>query len=124
MKKYLVRFHLASGANHRKWQVKFGKQVQYLDPDKVNIVMKGCKLKNHKTVAQQIYEGANKTVCAWIECQSVYVHPKNNLPSNIIKICYNPKLTPNWIEDQKDVDNKSYDWLYTHDRTIYKYKEE
>ena len=40
--------------------------VEFLEPAKVQLIMTGCTFKNSKRAAQKIYDGANKTVCAWV----------------------------------------------------------
>ena len=65
--KYKVRFNLGRGDNYMKWKVSTPSgEATYHNPDDVLIIMKGCKLFNQKGSANKIYEGANKTVCAWV----------------------------------------------------------
>ena len=72
---YRVRFHLGRGANYMKWQVRDSNGgVRYYDPESVRQVMLNAKLHNRPNVAKKICEGANKTVCAWVECELSLIH--------------------------------------------------
>lgn len=100
---YKVRFHLAHGANYQKWQVKKDNNIVFYDPEEVSLVMFNCKLKNHCTVAEQIFRGSHKTVCAWIECQDLQVIDSEQTIGE--QIYYNPKIAPYWQYKQSNVDN-------------------
>ena len=117
--KYQIRFNLGRGVNYEKWKVTnpYG-EVIYLDPSEVLIIMKGCKLVNHKGTAQKIFEGANKRVGAWVECDEVEVTNKPVLNSSARKVCYNPRVEPNWTLDDENVDKQEFDELFTADRSI------
>ena len=130
---YKVRFHLARGVNFEKWQVKNldTNEVTYYDPNFVSLKLKGCKLKNSKTVANQIYCGKNKTVCAWIECSDIKVdvliqrYPKytdytSRNYYSVTPIFYNPKNHPFWTdEDYNDLDGRCYGFLQTINRQVF-----
>ena len=115
---YKVRFHLAQGQNYRKWQVKCGSNITYHDPEKVILIMRNCKLKNHKTVAKQIFNGSHKTVCAWIECDHLAIVPILPIVGNPAEISYNPKKAPHWVCNNIDVDNKTFHLLHTNNRKV------
>lgn len=66
--KIQVRFHLGAGKNFMKWQVKEDGRVSYFDPETTNLVLINAKLRNQIETAKKINQGANKTVCAWVEC--------------------------------------------------------
>jgi hypothetical protein len=117
--KYKVRFHLAKGQNYKKWQVKYGDIITYYDPDKYIIMMYNCKLKNHKTVARQIFAGMNKTVCAWIECDDICITQKLSLVGNPSEVKYNPKENPFWTINGQDSDNKTFNVLHTYERKVF-----
>jgi hypothetical protein len=118
---YKVRFHLAAGENFMKWQIKHPDgTVEFHDPNSVGIIMTGCFLRNQKGTAEKIFEGANKTVCAWVEAKEVTVLPFSEVtvdPEN--KIGYNPKVTPNWVYKGEDVDGESFTSMYSVGRTLY-----
>lgn len=117
---FKVRFHLAAGENYKKWQVKQGSEVTYYDPEHVCLIMTNCRLRNSKQIAQKIKEGANKTVCAWIECENLVVQEIHNNNNQNPDITYNPRVQPHWVEDGKDVDNQRYSSLYTNGRGVYR----
>jgi hypothetical protein len=120
-KKFQVRFNLGAGENFMKWKVTSPNgEVRYFEPTDVNIYMVDCKLVNQKSTAQKIYGGANKTVCAWVECSHVVISPK--IPNDFIdggaKVSYNPRVTPNWVMNGENVDKKSVGNLVSMDRTL------
>ncbi len=96
---YRVRFHLGRGENYMKWQVKDSNGVvRYYDPESVRLVMLNAKLHNRPNVAKKICEGANKTVCAWVECEWVGVvsNMETKVPFGKNAILYNPRKSPHW----------------------------
>jgi len=106
-----------------KWQVKNVKTeyTEYIEPEKFSIVMHGCKLRNHKSTAQKINDGANKTVCAWIECETLHISARN-IPSSPIdwELRYNPRVKPWWTDGMGDgdYDNQEFDCLWTEGRKV------
>ena len=113
--RYRVRFHLARGENYMKWQITdthFGR-VMYFNPDNVELVMFNCRLMNQRGTANKIHEGANKTVCAWIQCKDLMINLKRDirgLPAvnsgwserNLDKVgavSYNPRKAPHWCDE-------------------------
>lgn len=122
MKRYKVRFHLAKGDNYMKWQV-FDLQSgmkDYFDPDVKSIIMRGCKLGNHPKTAKKIYEGDNKTVCAWVACDDVTVTDTLPITGTMSHYKYNPKKNPHWhTETLKNADNLTFKIMMTHKRKVY-----
>lgn len=94
MKRYEVRFHLGKGENFGKWQVKSLAGVRYYDPATVSLTMLDCQLRNHPTVAKRIFDGANKDVCAWVDCNEVLVEAPHTPPG--LPVSYNPRVAPYW----------------------------
>lgn len=122
---YKVRFHLARGKNYMKWQVRSGDSVvTYFDPEKYFFIMSDCKLINKKSIAKKIHGGANKSVCAWIECKNLEVIEEQyfNLqipPEQYYPIFFNPKVKPFWEnEDGVNIDNFKHTILITHKKTV------
>ncbi len=109
-----VRFNLGRGKNFLKWKVSYPNgKVVYLNPKEVSLYMEDCKLINQQTTAKKIFNGANKTVCAWIECGSVSINSKiNTLPPSTL-LHYNPRITPHWIMNDMIVDKMRFDSLFT-----------
>jgi len=120
---YKVRFHLGAGKYHRYWQVITPDgDRNYYDPQEVNLVMRNARLHNNCKVARQIHGGRNKTVCAWIKCDDLevitimsYLFDKSPIEevTKKEKLSYNPRKSPHWLENGKNVDFKRYKLLFT-----------
>lgn len=119
-----VRFHLGRGEHYQKWQVSRGGEVTFYDPSTVCLKMKGCQLKNHRKVAEQIYSGENKTVCAWINCEQVEVAPpqKNAVKGPAALLTYNPKVRPHWSSASapsvENLDGAEFGEITSHGRAL------
>lgn len=107
-----LRFHLAKGANFMKWQLTTtaGNKV-YRDPQTFQCFQVG-KLKNQKGTATKIHQGANKTVCAWIEYSSDPLSFKTGMTKEVIsnfkKVYYNPRKLPYWHDEAgNNLDNQT-----------------
>ena len=129
---YKVRFHLGRGKNFMKWEVTSNLNtgdgtgakhvVSYVNPQENQLAMLGCKLSLQPTAAQKIHDGANKTVCAWIECESVQVLEVNRLKPNEqdYRIKFNPRQNPEWTDGYNNVvSGNEYEILFTNDRTLW-----
>lgn len=120
---YKVRFHLARGKHFMHWQVKSSEGiVSYVDPQDNQLALLGCKLSLQPTAAQKIHDGANKTVCAWIECEEVQVLSVDRIKPNEqdYRIRFNPRVSPNWIDENNTiVSGEQYQILFTSDRTLW-----
>jgi hypothetical protein len=105
-----VRFNLSRGKNYMKWKIAYPDgNIEYLDPNKVDLLMKKCKLRNSQRTAQKIFDGENKTVCAWILCDDVVIseNQKEPLEENG-RLRYNPRVKPNWDFRDVNVDGKQF----------------
>ena len=94
-----LRYHLARGEFYKHWQLKNTKRGKpvYLNPEDTNFLLEDVKLYNRRSVAQKIYEGSNKDVCAWLAIKgSVKVHTTEFDVSNMTEISYNPRAAPFW----------------------------
>jgi len=129
---YKVRFHLGRGEHFMHWQIKSklntgdgtgAKEiVDYVDPLDNQLAMLGCKLSLQPTAAQKIHDGANKTVCAWIECESVQVLEVNRLKPNEqdYRVKFNPRQNPEWTDGYNNVvSGNEYEIIFTNDRTLW-----
>lgn len=102
MKRIKVRFNLSRGKNYLKWKIEYPSgEVEYHSPTDTQLIMKTCQLKNNRNIADKIFHGEHKTVCAWILCEDIEVRfdkfvAYDNNPSNL-RLRYNPKITPNWV---------------------------
>ena len=127
---YKIRFHLGAGRNYMKWQIKDGEgKTRYLDPDANIIVATNATLKNRKGTAQKIYEGCNKTVCAWIEAEAVEVHKcmgemaihiSMSVLGSSRPVAFNPREAPHWRDmSGNDIDGTSHKSVKTFGRSVY-----
>jgi len=129
---YKVRFHLGRGEHFMHWQIKSklntgdgtgAKEiVDYVDPLDNQLAMLGCKLSLQPTAAQKMHDGANKTVCAWIECESVQVLEVNRLKPNEqdYRVKFNPRQNPEWTDGYNNVvSGNEYEIIFTNDRTLW-----
>jgi hypothetical protein len=120
MKSIKIRFNLGRGKNYMKWKIEYPDgQVLYTDPEGTQLVMKDCTFKNHKSTAQKIYDGANKTVCAWILCKELEIRTENHIDDDANRVYYNPRVQPNWLFDGVVVDGKTSPQLHTIERGVY-----
>ena len=122
LKRYRVRFHLAKGKNFMKWQVfdKLHNTKDYYDPDTRSIIMRDCFLGNHATTAKKIFDGENKTVCAWVACNEVCVVDSAPTVGKLTHYKYNPRKNPHWHTDTlNNADNLKFNVMVTNKRKVY-----
>ena len=125
MSKYKIRFNLGKGVFFMKWKVTSPEgDTEYLDPSRFTIIMRNCKLRNQPSTAQKIHDGANKTVCAWIDAEDVEVMEDYDIDINWYndkRINFNPRKQPNWVyeNDIENLDNKEFSLLTTSGRSVY-----
>lgn len=110
--KIKVRFNLGKGKNYMKWKIWSKIGVEYHRPCDVQLVMYGCQLKNNRKLAERIFNGENKDVCAWIVCDSISIKHEDfkqydgiTYHTDIAKLSYNPRKQPSWVMSGNDVDN-------------------
>tara|TARA_Y100000033_G_scaffold10139_2_gene9245 strand:- start:13450 stop:13857 length:408 start_codon:yes stop_codon:yes gene_type:complete len=119
--KYKVRFHLGRGENYKKWQVRNIKDnsVAYYSPDEYHLSMHVCKLGNKPSVSTKIFNGENKTVCAWVWCDLVTAYKGENTRVGK-QYRYNPRCNPHWhSSDEANLDNCEVLHLVTMGRGIF-----
>lgn len=116
----VVRFHLGRGENYQKWQVSENGEVRYYDPDDTTLRMTNCRLRNRRGTAERIHSGDNKTVCAWVACDSVRADPRpSQAPQGWSRVAYNPRITPNWTADGRNCDGERVPELVSSGRGLY-----
>lgn len=130
MARIKVRFNLGRGANYMKWKVQYPNGlVEYHNPSETQLILKGCQLRNHKGVAKKIFDGANKTVCAWVLCDEIEIiiltttnYLKSFLKLDLMfdRIKYNPRVQPNWLLNDNIVDNEFINSIGSVDSGLYK----
>jgi hypothetical protein len=122
MKSIKVRFNLGKGKNYMKWKIQYpdGK-IEYHSPTEVQLLMYDCVLKNYKSVAQKIFEGGEKVVCAWVLCKSLVITKSEFIQVDLIgeRVRYNPRVTPHWMFNGENVDGMSVDKLVSVDFGLY-----
>ena len=122
MRRIKVRFNLGRGKNYMKWKVEYSKGVsEYYDPKEVQLMMDNCVLKNHKGTSKKIYEGSNKTVCAWVLCETIKLLDKeiNMSYLNGDRIQYNPKIKPNWVINDDIVDDVHFEKIVSFENKLF-----
>jgi hypothetical protein len=119
---YRVRFHLQSGKNFMKWQIRQGKKVVYIDPAQHKLEMLGCKLVNKINRAKQVHERGVKDVAGWVECEDVVINDEIGV-DNLERLFYNPIRDPQWRRESDDGefawDNSEYATLVTQGKQVY-----
>lgn len=115
---FKIRFNLGRGKNYQKWRITDNTNGQsfYLDPKGVCLTLVKCTLRNQKGAANKIHQGANKTVCAWIDCEDILAGSAIDVEGELVK--YNPREIPNWIYRGDNVDGKTFDKLLTNGKNI------
>jgi hypothetical protein len=131
MSKIRLRYHLGRGENYKKWQIRNRDgSVEYIHPDDIVVALSNARLHNRRKVADKIYQGENKTVCAWIDCEILAkgrTIPRDlHLNDSWEKAYYNPRETPHWKlfgEQGKvgatNLDNKMLDYVFIKGTEIY-----
>jgi len=116
-----VRFNLSKGNNHMKWKIAYPDgSVEYIDPNKSDLTLKKCRLRNNPKTANKILLGANKSVCAWILCDDVII--KDKLPEDleeVQRLRYNPRVAPNWNFRDVNVDGKNFHLIESRGSKLY-----
>lgn len=124
-KKIKVRFNLGRGKNYMKWKVQYPDgEVEYYSPGEVQLVMKGCILKNSRKTALKIYEGQDKTVCAWVLCDEILVKFDQFRPydtTDLNRLMYNPRVVPYWTSERFkwNLDGHRFENIGTVDRKLF-----
>lgn len=131
MSKIRLRYHLGRGENYKHWQIRNRDgSVEYVHPDDMVVALSNARLHNRRKVADKIYQGENKTVCAWIDCEILAkgrTIPRDlHLNDSWEKAYYNPRETPHWTlfgEQGKigatNLDNKMLDYVFIKGTEIY-----
>lgn len=99
------------------WQIKEGNKVYYLDPEKNNLLLLGCKLFNNSNISKKIFNGEDKRVCSWISCKKIKIIKQ-------LKYCqeikYNPRQNIHWTDEKGlCIDGKEFKYLFTFKNKIY-----
>lgn len=119
MAKIKVRFNLGKGKNYMKWKIEADGRSEYYSPDEYNLFMYGCQLKNQRATANKIHQGANKSVCAWILCDNIFLGQNVELPEANTRLTYNPRVRPNWMAGEAVADNANFDSIWSDGRKLF-----
>ena len=92
--------------------------VAYYSPDEYHLSMHVCKLGNKPSVSTKIFNGENKTVCAWVWCDLVTAYKGGEHPGGK-QYRYN-RPNPHWhSSDEYNLDNCEVGHLVTMGRGIF-----
>jgi len=105
-----------------KWQVKDSNGTSYYETNGFRALLTSVKLVNKKAIADKIFNGQNKTVCAWIEFDDIIILPKDERRdvsyNDVLK--YNPKVKPYWTDDSsQNLDGKQFNIVQVVNRNLY-----
>lgn len=117
-----VRYHLQNGPHYMHWQFKTANgECFYHKPSDFIIKLYKCILHNNRNLADKIYLGKNKDVCAWIKYQGMeLLFERKDIPSWCTHIRYNPKVLPYWHNINGDIlDGRAFDELYLTDKGVF-----
>lgn len=117
--KIKVRFNLGRGKNYMKWKVEYGKTSEYYSPDEYNLFLYGCQLKNSRKTADKIHQGANKSVCAWVLCDTILLGKNIELPEATTRLTYNPRVQPNWLAGEAVADDQRFEQIWSDGRKLF-----
>ncbi len=121
MKRFKVRFNLGRGVRYLKWKIEHPDiQSEYLDPNEVQLVLRNCVLKNNQKSAQEIFQGDYKKVCAWVLCESVEIKTNDFSSHSENQIKYNPRIQPNWLLNDENMDGIKLDTIISDGRRLFK----
>ena len=117
MRRLKVRFSLQRGENYMKWKViNSDGTTTYYSPCDVQMIMRGCTLKNNRKLSEKIFNGTStKNVCGWILCKSIEIRHSDFIKESDYKIRFNPKIAPFWMFMGDDVDNKELSYIVSVD---------
>lgn len=117
--KFTLRFNLGAGKNFQKWKLVYPSGiVKYFVPNEVSLVLSGCKLRNSPATSKKIFDGADKTVCAWIEADTAVVLKKVAVVVGV-PILFNPRICPNWQVAGESSDNARFKTIMTTGSKLY-----
>jgi hypothetical protein len=122
MSRCKVRFNLGKGENYMKWKVQDANGSRYYSPEEYTLFLVGCTLKSQPAAANKIFQGANKSVCAWVLADKVVLVPTEvieGLTGNGVRLQYNPRVQPNWLAGDAVVDNQHFGTIYSEGRKLF-----
>ena len=132
-RRYRIRFHLQNGPHFMHWQVRdnVSGEVVFLPPETHTIHAESCKLRNRPRAATKIFDGANKSVCAWVDAERIHITDlgEHGYPAkreavarqlDFDQVRFNPKTAPNWVDNNgENVDGAEFRELYFCHRSVF-----
>lgn len=117
-----VRFHLGPGENYKHWQIRniITNSVEYHDPNKVQLLLSKCVLKNESKTAEKVFSEQKRDVCGWVQCKNIEVSYDFVKPSGR-RLFYDPKISPYWQyeDDLANLDRMGFENLMTFGKGIF-----
>jgi len=117
-----VRFHLGPGENYKHWQIRniITNSVEYHDPNKVQLLLSKCVLKNESKTAEKVFTKQKRDVCGWVQCENIEVSYNFVKPSGR-RLFYDPKISPYWQyeDDLANLDRMGFENLMTFGKGIF-----
>ena len=117
-----VRFHLGPGENYKHWQIRniITNIVEYHDPNKVQLLLSKCVLKNEIKTAEKVFSEQKRDVCGWVQCENIEVSYDFVKPSGR-RLFYDPKISPYWQyeDDLANLDRMGFENLMTFGKGIF-----
>jgi hypothetical protein len=114
-----VRFHLGLGKHYMHWQVRHHGGVSYFDPDEYSLTLAPCRLRSQSGTARRIHCGANKSVCAWIDCKCVRIDRGVACTFGGVSVAYDPRVAPHWRDSLgNNIDGHRYRVIATAGRKL------
>lgn len=117
-----VRYHLQEGQHYKHWQFKDTKtkEVWYIHPSEQTITLHNCVLHNNRNVADKIFTGSNKDVCAWVKCKGMVYNFDKEIPSWSTHLIYDPRKLPYWHTwSGRNIDGYAFDILHLTPKGVY-----
>ena len=114
-----IRFNLMRGKNFKKWAIYENGKKSYIKPEDYDLTLINCTLKNNFEKAKKIFEGQDKDVCAWIECEKIIKSKKATINLEN-QIRYNPKIKPFWRNRKEEkIDGLFFEKIVTCGKQLY-----
>ena len=91
------------------WQIKaYDGTVKYIDPNKYQLELYGCKLINKINAARKVNLAGKKDVCGWVECENFDILEKDSIDTKYFdKLKYNPIKDVHW---RRSGDDGMFNW--------------
>lgn len=126
---YKVRFHLAKGKDYKKWQVVFPDgSKHYYSPQEYTLILTDCKTRIQRAAATRIYNGANREVCAWVDCKNIDIKKCDFSQETLDRYLYqseelafSPKDCIDWTSSIHDrpINNTEYARIETYSKLLF-----